>query len=377
MNKTKIRTQSATPIGHQLSQILRRDIEEGRFPAGERIPSERDLAARYGISRASVRESITALIQAGVLFRTVGKGTFVSSTIPAEPVRPAARERGICFAISDGVFQFVQTGYNRILTGVETACREAGMRLYFQPVGEGTRDTSLVGEPPAGCIVVGGVGRHVLDHFRETATPYVLVDLLISDSSSSHLSVRIDYAAGTRVAMDHLYNMGHRTFGFIGFAGSEKYKAYWKALQAYGIPYDPRHVVFVSTLNLQPGIAAGYQAMQEMIGGGALPGCILVVNDFVALGVLEQLKIAGIRVPADISIVGYDDLGHNASPPLTTVRVDLHQVGRLAAGVLFRKLKGEELDQEEYVVPVDLIVRGSTAPPQPETVTQTFSGSEM
>jgi DNA-binding LacI/PurR family transcriptional regulator len=102
-----------------------------------------------------------------------------------------------------------------------------------------------------------------------------------------------------------------------------------------------------------------------------------VVNDFVALGVLEQLKIAGIRVPADISIVGYDDLGHNASPPLTTVRVDLHQVGRLAAGVLFRKLKGEELDQEEYVVPVDLIVRGSTAPPQPETVTQTFSGSEM
>src|SRR3954469_21172036 len=108
MRKPAIQTQSATPIRLQLSQILRVAIDNGTFPAGVRIPSERDLAERYGISRASVRESITELIQAGALFRTVGKGTFVAEATPrarAEARRLVSpRADGICFAISDGVF---------------------------------------------------------------------------------------------------------------------------------------------------------------------------------------------------------------------------------------------------------------------------------
>ncbi|HYZ84530.1 MAG TPA: GntR family transcriptional regulator [Bryobacteraceae bacterium] len=367
MSKASIQTRSATPIRLQLSQILRVAIENGTFPAGVRIPSERDLAERYGISRASVRESITELIQAGVLFRTVGKGTFVTEMPPKRPAeaRPLVKPRadGICFTISDGVFHFVQTGYNRILAGVEAACREAGKRLYFQSIGDGARDTlESTGGVPEGCIVVGGVGRHVLDQLREQGTPYVLVDLLIKNASSDHIAVRIDYASGTRAAMDYLHGLNHRSFGFIGFAGSEKYKAYWRQLQEYGIAYDPRHVALLSTMDLQPGIVAGYQAMDELFESNAMPTSILVVNDFAALGVLERLKIAGLSVPGDISIIGYDDLGHNVSPPLTTVRVDLHQVGRLAAEVLFRNLNGEEVDNKEYVVPVDLVVRGSTAP---------------
>jgi DNA-binding LacI/PurR family transcriptional regulator/DNA-binding transcriptional regulator YhcF (GntR family) len=367
MRKAAIQTQSATPIRLQLSKILRMAIEDGTFKAGVRIPSERDLAGRYGISRASVRESITELIQAGVLFRTVGKGTFVTEAQKKKRVESSPhalpRAEGICFAISDGVFHFVQTGYNRILAGVEAACRESGKRLYFQSIDDGGRDTfNLGGSPPAGCIVVGGVGRHVLDRIRETGTPYVLVDLLIRNAGTDHIAVRIDYASGTHAAMDYLNSLNHHSFGFIGFAGSEKYKAYWRKLQEFKIPYDPRHVTLLSTLDLQPGIVAGYQAMDELIEGKSLPTSILVVNDFAALGVLERLKIAGLSVPGDISIIGYDDLGHNVHPPLTTVRVDLHQVGRLAADALFRKLNGEEVDNEECVVPVDLVVRGSTAP---------------
>jgi len=111
---------------------------------------------------------------------------------------------------------------------------------------------------------------------------------------------------------------------------------------------------------LQPGMVAGYQAMQEMIDGKALPSSILVLNDFAAVGVMERLKIAGLSIPGDISLVGYDDLGNTGVPPLTTVRVDLHQVGKLATEALFRMLNNEQVDNE-YVVPVDLIVRGSTA----------------
>jgi hypothetical protein len=104
-----------------------------------------------------------------------------------------------------------------------------------------------------------------------------------------------------------------------------------------------------------------YARSAMLMEGKSLPTSILVVNDFAAMGVLERLKIAGISVPGDISIIGYDDLGQKVSPPLTTVRVDLHEVGRLAADALFRKMNGDEVGSDEYVVPVDLVVRGSTA----------------
>ena len=364
MIKSAIQTESATSIRLQLSQILRKEIGEGRFAPGTRIPSERDLAERYGISRASVRESITELIEAGILFRTVGKGTFVSSGRPAAAAPAELKHGGISFAINEGVFNFVQTGYNRILAGVESVCREAGFRLYFQSFGEGANsatDDSL--SLPSGCVVVGGISRHVLDRFRETSTPYVLVDLLMNEDPSDHLAVRIDYASGTRAAMKHLYDLGHRTFGFIGFPGSERYRTYWQLLQEYGIRYDPRHVEFLSGLELQPGMLAGFDAMRRLMVQGSLPTAIVVVNDFVALGVIEQLKMADHRIPQDISVVGFDDLGVKTVPPLTTVRVDLQMVGRLATQALLLKMNGEEPENTESVVPVELVVRKSTAPP--------------
>ena len=365
MSKRAIQTEGPTSVRLQMSEILRHEIQEGQFPPGTRIPSERDLAERYGISRASVRESITALVHAGVLFRTIGRGTFVSKHGPSVAVAGEVKHEGICFAISEGVFQFVQMGYNRILAGVEAECREAGLRLFFQSFADGADGSSVstASTLPAGCVVVGGVSRQVLDRFRESSTPYVLVDLLMSGDTSDHLAVRIDYAAGTRAAMTHLHDLGHRTFGFIGFPGSERYRAYWQMLETFGLQYDPRHVEFLSGLELEPGMVAGFNAMNRMIRDGRLPTALIVVNDFVALGVMEQLKMSGYQVPGDVSVVGFDDLGMSTTPALTTVRVDLQLVGRLAATALFNKISGEEVESNAYVVPVYLVVRDSTAGP--------------
>src|SRR5437762_331172 len=79
MSNKVIQPDDATSVRAQLREILLSEIKEGRFPEGGRIPSERDLAQRYGISRASVREAITELINEGILFRTVGKGTYIAT----------------------------------------------------------------------------------------------------------------------------------------------------------------------------------------------------------------------------------------------------------------------------------------------------------
>ncbi len=377
MPKNAIQSDSPTPIRSQLKELLLQQIRNGRFQPGCRIPSEREIAEKYSISRASVRESISELLHSGLLFRTVGKGTFVSLDPSAALLERAvvSGPHNIAFIISENIFHFVQTGYNKILAGVQEVSTAQGWRLLFHTIGDDANNPMLnslrktKNRSLDGCVIVGGVRRHVLDLLGEERIPTILVDLLISDEEEA--SVTIDYAQGARLAMRHLHELGHRDIGYVGFSGSEKYRGYWECLEELGLRYDPRYVEFLHELNLQPGILAGFQAIQRMVAARSLPSALLVTNDFVALGVMEGLAIAGLRTPDQISIVGFDDLGQKTSPPLTTVRVDLAQVGRLAANALLRKMNSQMIEPEHTFVPVELVVRGTTGPVggrQPTTI---------
>lgn len=354
---------NATSVRTQLREILLQEIREGHFSEGGRIPSERDLAQQYGISRASVRETITELINAGILFRTVGKGTYITAGSARGHAAPQTLNIG--FLISEDIFHFVQTGYNRILRGVGEACRMSGDNLVFHSVGDSQRLATDGSLTLSGCVIVGGLRRNVIERLKEAGTPFVLVDLLLKDEASDVTAVTIDYAGGTRMAVEHLVRLNHRQIGFIGLSGSEKYNAYWQALEEFGLAYNPRQVEFLPLMDLEPGMLAGFHAMQQMIAKAQLPTAVLVTNDYVARGVMEALSVSGIEVPGQISIVGYDDLGIKTSPPITTIRVDLDQVGRLAVDALYRRIKGTPVQPGQTVVPVALVVRASTAAPMP------------
>lgn len=377
MSRKLIRQDSPEPIRSQLKDILLKEITSGNFPRGGRIQSERELAERFGISRASVRETITELINSGILFRTVGKGTFVASEGPRSH---DIGVRSISFVISEEIFNFVQTGYNKILSGVQQVCRDHGTQLLFNSIGDEPNrpgDVQRGQQQLSGCIVVGGVRRQVLDGLHERRIPTVLVDTLLNDAPADFPSVTIDYDAGTRMALTYLHQCGHQRIGYIGFSGSQKYEAYWSCLEQLGLPYDPRQIEFLQLLDLQPGILAGFHAMQRIISRKGLPSALVVTNDFVAIGVLEALGMAGIKVPEQMSVIGFDDLGLKPSPPLTTIRVDLNRVGEEAATQLFRRIqdKGEPL--RHTVIPVELITRGTTAPAPSNRGPAVYSSPEL
>jgi GntR family transcriptional regulator, arabinose operon transcriptional repressor len=374
MSKKMIRQDSPEPIRSQLKDILLKEITDGSFHQGGRIPSERELAERFAISRASVRETITELINSGILFRTVGKGTFVAS----EARRPDIAVPSISFVISEEIFNFVQTGYNKILSGVQQVCRDRGTQLLFNSIGEEPSSSNNGRKMEAkqqlsGCIVVGGVRRHVIDRLHEEGIPTVLVDIILNDDTLDFPSVTIDYEAGARMAVKYLYENGHRKIGYIGFSGSQKYEGYWTSLEQLTLQYDPRQVEFLQLLDLQPGILAGYHAMQRIISRKRLPSAIVVTNDFVAIGVLEALGMSGIKVPDQMSIIGFDDLGLKPSPPLTTIRVNLTRVGEKAAEQLFRLIEGKAEDTKNTIIPVELTIRGTTAPLSSKAADQTVS----
>jgi GntR family transcriptional regulator of arabinose operon len=243
-------------ISQQLRLELLRRIRSGSIKAGSRIPSERELAETYSISRTSVREAIAQLLIEGILTRGGGRGTYVSTRSRVQPERAelplahsATEARQIGFWISERIFNFVQVGYNRILSGASEECFAAGYGLNFLPLDD-RRIRELLDAGPLtkklklrGSILAGGVSRDVLAALEHSGMPLILVDLLTEGIGAE--SVHIDYESGTNAAIQHLVSMGHKNIGFIGFAHSHKYEAYWRSLEAAGVQYQPRWVEFL------------------------------------------------------------------------------------------------------------------------------------
>jgi LacI family transcriptional regulator len=172
----------------------------------------------------------------------------------------------------------------------------------------------------------------------------------------------MDYAEGMRQAVTYLHGLGHRNIGFIGFPNSEKYIAFWQTLASLGIRYEPRWVVFLQLPELQSSMLSGYRAMQSILAVESLPTAMIATNDLVALGAKDALAVAGIEVPKRMSVMGFDDLGVETDRPLTTMRTDSSEVGRLAVRTLLDQIRGEISSQKRITVPTELVIRESTAP---------------
>jgi LacI family transcriptional regulator len=362
MMSVKVRARAQEPVRDQLRSILAAEIDRGPYVGGTKLPSERELAETYGTSRTSVRQALESLVGEGVLVRSAGKGTFVAEGHkPAEPRGESggrAETRTLAFVVSEEIFHFVEPGVNRILVEAQRTCQERGSRLLFQAVNEAALQIEGSAD---GCIVVGGAPARLLERLRAAGTPVVLVDLLQDDNSAQ---IVFDYAGGMRQAMTHLHDLGHRQIGFVGFPNTEKYVAYWQSLAAFGLRYEPQVVAFLQLPDLAPSILAGYRTMQRMLAAGRLPTAIIATNDLVAYGMMDALAVAGVSVPERLSVVGFDDLGQDTNPPLTTVRSHAGQAGRLAVQVLLEWIESGGESPGRITVPTELVIRTSTAPPQ-------------
>jgi LacI family xylobiose transport system transcriptional regulator len=131
-------------------------------------------------------------------------------------------------------------------------------------------------------------------------------------------------------------------------------------LEISGVPLEPR-LVRTGEFFFEDGLALG----RELLGQPDPPTAVLCGNDLQALGVFEAARQLGLRIPLDLSVVGFDgiDAGTWCGPALTTVRQPFRDIGAAAAGVLLRLIGGEAPAQTRVELPTTLIVRGSTAPP--------------
>lgn len=198
-----------------------------------------------------------------------------------------------------------------------------------------------------------------LDTLRQRQFPHVLVDYL-SDRQNVP-SVSTTNFRGAYDAMSFLLSLGHRRIGFItgtmefGCA-RDRLDGYRAALKDHGIPADPQLVCEGNFMQPQ-----GYQSAQKLLSLPEPPTAIFSSNDMMAFGVMEAARERGLRLPEDLSIVGFDDIpqASHVHPALTTVRQPLEEMGRSAAHLLLKYIAHPTAEIERIELPTRLVIRES------------------
>jgi LacI family transcriptional regulator len=204
----------------------------------------------------------------------------------------------------------------------------------------------------------------IVDSLKKAGAPFVLTCKMIGQLSD-FVYVDSDNYQGARLATEHLIALGHRKIALINGteilkSSEERFESYYETLLKHNIPFDDSLVkTGGSTLE------SGYVAMNELLNSKNRPTAVFIVADVMAMGAIRAIWEGKLRIPEDISIVGFDDIpeAEYMNPPLTTIRQPTFDKGKKAANLIIRLLD-KKMNVKSVTFGVELVVRNSTAAPQ-------------
>lgn len=357
---------SRLPKYVRIAEEIRRHILVGEWQSESKLPRLSEMRQQFAASLDTLDKALGLLEEEGTIRRTQGSGVYIlrrrharTGLIGFVGIAPRPAER---FGS--------QLYFAHLIEGAKAAARQHDLNLmlldYESPASAWERlDAVLTGSPWA----------HDIEAVREklgASRPWV--SLLVEVENVT--SVVIDEAAGVRLAIEHLLELGHRRIAYLiaGARGNPHYDlrlaAYQESLHRAGIEPELRWVRHLRAVGEQPTgfVGAGRQRMREWLEEDWNEiGCtaLLAHNDQTAIGALESLAEAGLSVPRDLSVVGFDgtEAADFARPPLTTIKVPLFEVGAKGIEMLWQQLNEENSVSGGSVLPVQLREGGSTASP--------------
>jgi len=336
--------------------------------APRRNPSLADVAKVAGVSSQTVSRVVN------------GHGNVVPATrervleaLQSVGYRPNVAARTLATGRSGAIgvlsFSVSRLGDVRSLSGISTAASRAGYSISLLSLREATAGgvdagiAQLADQNVDGLVIIEA---EVLDSPVFTVpsnVPLVVTDAL---ASQRFPAVDTDQAAGSVLAVEHLLRLGHRTVHHLSGpptsrAARERRRAWRESLEANGREVPPEYVGdWTSATGYRIGRVLAARPRGEVTA-------VFSANDQMALGLLRALHENGIAVPGDVSVVGFDDVDEAADywPPLTTVRQDFESVGELCFSLLLDQIQRPGSQAAGmHRVPVQLVVRSSTAPPR-------------
>lgn len=335
-----------------------------------RPPTIRDIAREAGVSVATIsrvlnRQPHVAPETRAAVMRVVRERGFSQN-------RSARALSGAPTGLVGVTLPYIRASYfAEIAAALADALYEQDMRPILCPtLDEHEREVGLLerlmhGTTDGGVLILPSESSDELGALHDYGYPFVVLDPRVPLESGIP-TVSAANTTGAIDAMEHLLQLGHRRIGAItGPAGwcatEERLLGYRASLARAGLPVD-------SSLEIESNfeIAGGRVAAAKLLGFPEPPTAIFAFNDNLAVGALEAARARGLSVPDDLSLVGFDDSEQApiVTPPLTSVRQPLAEMGRMAVALLVRLLKQPEGETLKVELATTLIVRGSTAAPR-------------
>ncbi|CAM4330091.1 LacI family transcriptional regulator [Paenibacillus alkaliterrae] len=252
--------------------------------------------------------------------------------------------------------------YAELVKGIQEVTLSKGYDLLAcSSVGEETSTAVkfLTEKRVDGAIVLAyNISEDIIEQSARKEFPIILLDRKVDNEFV--VSIEIDNEEGSYMAAEYLIEQGHRDIAYIsGMAKSDlnfmRIRGYERALRTHGLDSKNRMHQF-GHFNRDN----GYSMTKMLITQGNLPSAIMYANDEMAIGGIKAFKEHGIKVPSDVSIIGFDDieLAQYVRPSLTTIMQPKYERGALAAHLIFQILEGKEVDSH-YKFPTKLVLRDS------------------
>lgn len=254
-----------------------------------------------------------------------------------------------------------------VIRGVEQVARKHRFGVVISESGlrEATAVDDMLERRPRAVLAVGRLSESERDQLKTRAIPFVLLDPAAEQPDDVPFVGATDWRGG-QMAVRHLIGLGHRRIAAItsqtdDSPGRARLAGFHSAMQSADIAVDQALVVGAALTR-----EGGYGAAAALLAAAAPPTAVFASSDLQAMGVYRAAREAGLRIPEDLSVVGFDDLAVGAwvDPPLTTVHRPLAEMAAAAAEMALTLGRGEEPGQLGLEMATTLTVRDSTAPPR-------------
>lgn len=361
-----------------VADALRKRVSEGSFPGGSKLPALREIADEFAVSTMTVRQAIRTLEREGHIYTIAGVGAFVRPLPPPKSAPP----RMLAFIAMDLTSAFDMS----IARGVERACQSRGWAVQILDahldVQLETRNMLRLPQSGArGAIVLPPWDPENIDALFEIQSadfPLVLVDRTVPGFAAD--LVESDHEQGAYTGTRHLIQHGHRQILMVthrpgASSVTARIRGYERALRDAGINPRPdwkawiTHAVQIAGLREGHRWKGGCHAVLPLLRELRPPVGVLAIDAYSCWGVYEACQQLGLRIPHDVSVVGFDDseIAHAISPPTTILAQRTDDIGRAAVELLERRLNtrqrpdGSRKSFTHVVIEIDLVERQSVA----------------
>ncbi len=359
----RIDAEKPIPKYLQLKDIIKHYFKKEHYEPSQKIPSENDLMKQFNVSRNTVRQALAELVNEGFIYKKHGSGSFFSGKMHEDQ-----EHSYLIGVITPNIPSYI---YSKIMEGIDDVAHKRRYNIVLgsskgSPEKELVCLEQLLEKDVEGLLVEPSGGFREIQEskifrlLKELTIPVIFMDWAINDPDVSYVS--LDDVEGGFRATSYLIEAGHRRIACIypddHIPGIQRYQGYRNALETYGIKYDSRFDKPSTILRWNEGDEICMR-MKELISlGDDRPSAVFFFNDAAALRGYAVIREAGLKIPDDISVIGFDDseMAALADVPLTSVIHPKYRIGKWAAEILF-----EHIGQKDQRFPKHMLINPTIA----------------